>query len=185
MPPTSSQTVWPRRSEAPRPGWAGAGPGPRSQGCRFFSRAKVIGVSSRNLAVLSQSTNNRKKAGLGLGVGGWVGGGSWHRRGPTLWAPAPSSPPCFSASRRSEPASGGGGGGRGGALAPPRHPPHLPLIARGRPEGVCASASLFHLALQLNPLQTRGALTRRHDEAESEADTASCWLVSLSRSPSP
>lgn len=49
---------------------------------------------------------------------------------------------------------------------------------------LCVSA-LPPRSLQLSPFRTREALTRHHDEAESEAGAASCWPFSLSYSPSP
>lgn len=119
--------------------------------------------------------------------------GSWRRRGPTLWVPTPSPPPYSSADPGSRSLARREGVCAGGQARQTRRQggPQLPTPAPSPPPadsvwplacGCVFVCRLFHLAcsLQLNPFQTRGALTRHHDEAESEADTASRWPFSLS-----
>lgn len=141
--------------------------------------------------MLSQSTNSRgKKAGGGVVVGSWRGGDL------PFWAPPPSPPRCSSTAWCLDPRAGsvcvaGGWAGRRAAAGSP-HPPHLPLmlIACGQP-GVCLCVSALHLALslsrslQLNPFQTRGALSRHHDEAESEATGPAAGPSPPSHTPTP
>lgn len=73
-------------------------------------------------------------------------------------------------------------GGRAGRSSPLLHPPHLQLIACGRwPAGVCLCVgSSPRLLAAAQSIPNRGALTGPHDEAESEADSASRWPFSLS-----
>lgn len=138
--------------------------------------------------MLSRSKNNQIKAGLGWASGWGAGEGGDLPSGPPLPHPHPTPPlipdldpwpgkrACARVGRPGRRRQGG---------------PQLPTPAPSPPPadsvwplacGCVFVCRLFHLAcsLQLNPFQTRGALTRHHDEAESEADTASRWPFSLS-----
>lgn len=113
-------------------------------------------------------------------MGEWVGAGEG---GPTLWVPTPS-PPFSSADPRSRSLARQEGVCAGGRNRQARRQggPRLPTPAPSPPPadsvwplacGCVFVCQLFHLAcsLQLNPFQTRGALTRHHDEAESGKQT--------------
>lgn len=118
--------------------------------------------------------------------------GSWRRRGPTLLG-SPSLAPTLLLHKPGARilvlgslCLAGGWAGQWAAAGSP-HSPHLQLIACGQP-GVCLCVSALpprSRSLQLNPFQTRGALSRHHDEAESEADWARRWPFSLSHTPNP
>lgn len=99
-------------------------------------------------------------------------------------SPPPLPLPCFSAShdRLDPPVLGspclGAGGRAAGSPTPSPRPPHLQLIACGWRGCVCVDVRALPPTLQLNPFQTRGALTQRHDEAESAST-----VLSLSHTP--
>lgn len=141
--------------------------------------------------MLSQSTNSRgEKSRRGCG------GGELARRGPTLLGSPSLAPTLLLHSLVPGSPCGECVCGRwvgrtaGGRWLPAL--PHLPLmlIACGQP-GVCLCVSALHLALslsrslQLNPFQTRGALSRHHDEAESEATGPAAGPSPPSHTPTP
>ena len=180
LPPTCSQTdtlsleAGQGQAQARVPGccfsseprWQASLPG--TQPC--FPRAQITG---------------KKLAGVwwwGAGEGGDLP--SW---APTFLAPTPLLHSQESGSG-AELAGASAPGGQGHRLphtytTPP--PADSVWPAQGVFVCVCSSTSLAGSLAVLNPFQTRGALSRHHDEAESEAAWAGHWPFSLFHTPTP
>lgn len=98
-----------------------------------------------------------------------------HAASPQAWRSMPGPIPGRACALVGSP-----GGRRAGRRLPPPPPP--PADSVWPPARGCVFVSaLPPRSPQLNPFQTRGALTGHHDEAESEADSAaSRWPFPLS-----